>query len=245
MRLLRQKGIIGISLTVVLLILIALSVEEIGGYFFLLMFAVVVFSVAAIHLLFDSSVFFSISLTNFIGVYSCLFIFFALTNFQSVQPWVLDIGYVLPLLAFVIGAARRRADIQSIVSAHRVREERHFGRVLRWLIPIFLVALLTFIIRKWFDQGEWQTVIFLGAMLLIGASLFFRQPRRRDLHVGYRHPVRRILQSGDRTAGARVRVSDVLLDAGDRIRLHLPDRRPVFPGAAVQYFRTTGKFELP
>ena len=173
MRLLRQKGIIGISLTVVLLILIALSVGEIGGYFFLLMFAVVVFSVAAIHLLFDSSVFFSISLTNFIGVYSCLFIFFALTNFQSVQPWALDIGYVLPLLAFVIGAARRRADIQSIVSAHRVREERHFGRVLRWLIPIFLVALLTFIIRKWFDQGEWQTVIFLGAMLLIGASLFF------------------------------------------------------------------------
>lgn len=173
MSLLHRKGMIGISLTVGLLALIGFAVEEAGGYFFVLMFTVVVLSVLAIHLLFESSVFFSISLANFISVYSCLFIFFALTNFAHVPAWAIDVGYVFPLVAFVVGAARHRADIQSIVNAHRIREERHFGRVLRWLIPIFVVALLTFVTRKWIDQDEYQSAIFLGAMFLMSASLFF------------------------------------------------------------------------
>ena len=59
MAFMRGKGILGITLTIFLLTLIELSVEEIGGYFFVLMFAVVVAVVVAIPVLFDSSVFFS------------------------------------------------------------------------------------------------------------------------------------------------------------------------------------------
>lgn len=173
MAFMRGKGTLGITLTVFLLTLIALSVEEIGGYFFVLMFAVVVGSVIAIHLLFDSSVFFSLSLANFISVYTCVFIFFTLTNFQNVPAWVAYVGYTFPLVAFVGGAALRRSDIQSIVTAHRVREERHFGRVLRWLVPIFIVAILTFVARKWFEGSEAETVLLLAFMGAIGATLFF------------------------------------------------------------------------
>lgn len=170
---LRPKGMLGITLTVFLLALIALAVEEIGGYFFILIFVVVLMSVASIHLLFDSSVFFSISLANFIGVYTCLFIFFSLTNFQSVPPWATYVGYTIPLVAFVAGAALRRSDIQSIVNAHRMREERHFGRVLRWLIPVFAVAVSTFVARKWFDGSEAQMALLLLSMGAVGATLFF------------------------------------------------------------------------
>jgi voltage-gated potassium channel len=148
--------------------LIALSVEEIGGYFFVLMFAVV-----AIYVLFDSSVFFSLSLANFISIYTCVFIFFTLTNFQNVPDWAAHVGYTFPLVAFVAGAALRRIDIQSIVKAHRVREERHFGRVLRWLVPVFVFAILTFVARKWFEGSEAETALFLAFMDEIGATLFF------------------------------------------------------------------------
>ena len=74
MALMRGMEILGITLTIFLLTLIELSVEEIGGYFFFLMFSVVVALVVAIHVLFDSSVFFPLSLANFISVYTCVFI---------------------------------------------------------------------------------------------------------------------------------------------------------------------------
>ena len=172
MAFMRGKGILGITLTIFLLTLIELSVEEIGGYFFVLMFAALV---VAIHVLFDSSVFFSLSLANFISVYTCVFIFFTLTNFQNVPDWAAHVGYTFPLAAFVAEAALRRSDIQSIVTAHRVREERHFGRVLRWLVPVavFVFAILTFVARKWFEGSEAETVLLLAFMGAIGATLFF------------------------------------------------------------------------
>jgi voltage-gated potassium channel len=173
MAFMRGMGILWITLTIFLLTLIELSVDEIGGYFFVLMFSVVVALVVAIHVLFDSSVFFSLSLANFISVYTCVFIFFTLTNFQNVPDWAAHVAYTFPLAAFVAKAALRRSDIQSIVTAHRVREERHFGRVLRWLVPVFVFAILTFVARKWFEGSEAETVLLLAYMGAIGATLFF------------------------------------------------------------------------
>ena len=171
MAFMRGKGILGITLMIFLLTLIALSVEEIGGYFFVLMFSVVVALAVAIHVLFDSSVFFPLSLANFISVYTCVFIFFTLTNFQNVPDWAAHVGYTFPLAAFVAEAVLRRSNIQSIVTANRVREERHFGRVLRWLVPVF--AILIFVARKWFEGSEAETVQLLAYMGAIGATLFF------------------------------------------------------------------------
>ena len=162
MAFMRGKGILGITLTIFLLTLIELSVEEIGGYFFFLMFSVVVALVVAIHVLFDSSVFFRLSLANFISVYTCVFIFFTLTSFQNVPDWASHVGYTLPLAAFVAEATLRRSDIQSIVTANRVREERHFGRELRWLVPVVVFAILIFVARRWFEGSEAETVLLLA-----------------------------------------------------------------------------------
>lgn len=173
MALMRGMGILGITLTIFLLTLIELSVEEVGGYFLFLMFSVVVALVVAIHVLFDSSVFFPLSLANFISVYTCVFIFFTPTNFQNVPDWAAHVGYTFPLAAFVAEAALRRSDIQSIVTANRVREERRFGRELRWLVPVVVFAILIFVARKWFEGREAETVLLLAYMGAIGAALFF------------------------------------------------------------------------
>jgi voltage-gated potassium channel len=164
MAFMRCKGILGVTVMIFLLTLIALSVEGIGGYFFVLMFAV-----AAIHVLVDSSVFFLLSFTNFINVYTCGFIFFTLIN-ENIPGWAAHAGYTF---AFVGGAALRRCDIQSIVTGHRIHEGRHFRRVLRWLVSIFVVAILTFVVRKWFEGSEAETVLLLVFMGVIGAALFF------------------------------------------------------------------------
>ena len=173
MALMRGMGILGITLTIFLLTLIELSVEEVGGYFLFLMFSVVVALVVAIHVLFDSSVFFPLSLANFISVYTCVFIFFTPTNFQNVPDWAAHVGYTFPLAAFVAEAALRRSDIQSIVTANRVREERHFGRELRCLVPVVVFAILIFVARRWFEGSEAETVLLLAYMGAIGAALFF------------------------------------------------------------------------
>ena len=61
MNLSQRQGLVGSVFTVLMLGLIALAVGEVAGYFFILMFAVVILLVGAINLLFESSLFFSIS----------------------------------------------------------------------------------------------------------------------------------------------------------------------------------------
>ena len=172
-RSLPRKGVIGTSFTVFMLGLIALAVGEVANYFFVLMLLVVLIAVGAMNLLFESSMFFSIALANFIGIYACAFIFFTVTNFSDVAFWSIYVGYVIPLVAFVIGAVRERNEIRSIVGAHRVRDERHFGRVLRWLLPVFAVGAATFFVEGRMVDSAWLTAVFLGAMALIGGVVFF------------------------------------------------------------------------
>lgn len=170
---LHRKGVVGTGFTVFMLTLVALAVGEVAGYFFVLMLAVVVIAVGTINLVFESSLFFSIALANFIAIYACAFIFFTLANFPMVPVWSIYVGYVTPLVAFVLGAIRRRDEIRSIVSAHRVREERHFGRILSWLIPVILIGMATFAVQAGALASGSLTAIYLGSMVLIGVTVFF------------------------------------------------------------------------
>lgn len=153
-----------VFLTVAMVLLIAFAVTPVPNAFFFAILLVVLGSVSSIYLLFPGSQFFSIALANFLGVYTCIFIFFVEANFGPVRQAPMLIGYVLPVLAFVGGAWARRGQIRSIVTSERLRDERHFARVFLWLVPVFAIGAMTFLLPgRGLERGALE-IVFLLAM---------------------------------------------------------------------------------
>jgi voltage-gated potassium channel len=167
---------VGFAFTVLLLGLIALAIAEIGTVVLPVMFAIVSVAVGSFYLLFPGSNFFAISLTNFLGVYACMFVYFTQTNFQLVETWAVQLGFPLPVLAFIAGAALKRDSIRHIVYARDVRGRRQFGRTFRWLMPIFAIGALTFFVPAQVLDPGMTNMLFLAAMGGIAVIVLFASP---------------------------------------------------------------------
>jgi len=121
-------------------------------------------------LLFPGSRFFAIAFANCLAVYACIFVFFTETNFDPLAPWAAPVGFVLPIFGFLSGALWRRRAIRSIVTLDRMREERQFARIFRWLIPIAAAGALTFLVPSIAATEHERSVLLV---LLMGAIAIF------------------------------------------------------------------------
>jgi voltage-gated potassium channel len=164
---------VGFVFTVFLLGLITLSITEIGTVFLGVMLGIVLAAIASFYLLCRVSKFFVILLTNFLGVYACMYLFFVMTNFQTVAPWAVEIGFTFPVVAFVVGALLRRKAMLAIVQSDRIRDERHLGRTFLWLVPVSLIGALTFLVPGHVEEPGAVNAVFLGAMAAIGVIVLF------------------------------------------------------------------------
>jgi len=158
-----------LAFTVALLAFIALSLEDLGVYLVVVLFASVAALVAAIHYVFPGSRFFTFAFANLIGIYAVVFGFFLEVHFREVDRAVVTVGFVAPLAAFLGGVLWRRHAIRAIVFSTELRDERNFAHALLWLVPVFAVGGLTFLI----PEGNLSTAmldgIFLAAMGTIAA----------------------------------------------------------------------------
>lgn len=168
----RRHTIGAIVFTVALLSLIALSVNAVAGWLVLGVLGAVVLVVGTFHYLFPNSRFFTIALANFIGIYACVFVFFIEANFAAVGPGTQSLGFMLPLMAFLVGALRRREDIRRIVETEELRGGAKFTPALVWLLPVAAVGVGTFLIPDGIagDPLRW---LFLGAMAAISLVVLF------------------------------------------------------------------------
>src|SRR6185369_11021668 len=100
------------------------------------------------------------------------FVFFIESSYRMVDPAVLPLGFVAPLLAFFAGSLWRRSSIRSVISAGHLLEERRFARVLSWLGPVGVVGALNFVIPESVGGAATLDVIFLAAMTAIAVVVF-------------------------------------------------------------------------
>jgi voltage-gated potassium channel len=159
--------------TAALLGLISLSIEAAKGYLALLVIGSVATIVAAFHYLFKGNRFFGFALANLTGVYACVFLFFVESNFRDVDLLALWIGFIIPLLAFLVGSLWRRHSIERLIVSNKIRDDGHFGRVLVWLVPVFAIGVLTFLMPQDGVSATVEATAFLGAMAAIGGIVLF------------------------------------------------------------------------
>lgn len=169
----RHPRLIGFALTVLLLGLISLAATEIGEVFLAVMVVVVSAVASSFYFIFPGSSFFAISLANFLGVYACLFILIVTTNFPVVRPWAVQLGFLLPVIAFEAGAMLRREHLRYIVQSRRMRDERHLARTFLWLLPVSLIGALTFLVPSHVREPAAANALFLAAMTTISIIVVF------------------------------------------------------------------------
>lgn len=161
-----------IAATIGLLCVIALLLGMAEGYLAAVVIASVIVVVAAFHYLLRSGRAFGFALANLIGIYACIFLFFVESNFDQVGIVGLSVGFLMPLLAFLLGSLRRRRDIQRVVFSGHMREERRFGQILLWLVPVLGVGALTFFLPHGSSRAVAQAAGLIGGMLVISTIVF-------------------------------------------------------------------------
>jgi voltage-gated potassium channel len=168
-----RHWVAAIVFSAVLIILISFALVDAVNGFVLVMLLSMIGAVSAFYRLFPGSRFVSIAFANFIAIYAYVFIFFTEANFAGAHFEVVLLGFTLPILAFLVGAWRRRNSIRAIVTATHLREERHFGHVLLWLAPVFAIGAVSFLAPGYRLGPLGSDISLLAAMAAISAVVLF------------------------------------------------------------------------
>ena len=138
---------------------------------FLLTLLIVIFGGTALfYTLFPGSFFFSISLANCLAAYTCIFIFLVENNFANADLRAVQIGFALPVIAFLSGALLRRHQVREIVFSQRLRQGTTTVRGLVWLLPLLAIAAMSFALPG-LGMGEKATGLALLAMMSVIATV--------------------------------------------------------------------------
>lgn len=159
-----RHWLVAVGLTTLLILLIASSVAESVSYFYLVIIGVVAGAVAVFTIMFPTSYFFVLALANFLGVYTCVFTVIRLTAFSALDPWVIHVGFAMPVVAFLAGAAWHRREIRAIVHAAEASARPQYVRAFIWLVPLIFITALAFFVPIYGVSHEVEAALFLGKM---------------------------------------------------------------------------------
>jgi voltage-gated potassium channel len=155
-----------------LLGVVALVLGIAEGYLAVVMIASVIVFVGSFHYGLRGGRAFAFALANLIGTYACIFLFFVESNFARVSVVILSVGFLMPLVAFLLGSLRRRREIHGLILAGRRRQEAELAHVLLWLVPVFVIGAATFLVPQPAAGAGIEAAVFTGAMLAISLIVF-------------------------------------------------------------------------
>ena len=161
-------GAVGFSALIIFMIAVG-STDELGILTGVILVAV--FSAAGIFLwMFPGSRFFVLAFANSLAIYTIVYFFLVEANFPRLREWVSVLGYLLPIYMFLAGVWWRRDAIREASQSEDFRRARFQGRLFIWLLPVCIVAALTFLVPGVKLESSGSDIVFLA--LVAGVSLF-------------------------------------------------------------------------
>lgn len=154
-------------MTIALLGLMAFAIEGTSLELALMLIGITATLAVTIHWMFPGSGFFTLVFCNSISIYACLYTVFCIVNFAQANRWALEIGFALPLVTFLAGAAVRRDAIRQLVDS----DDRALSPQMRasavWLMPLGAIGISTFVVPFNHMPTAAQDGFLIGAMGLI------------------------------------------------------------------------------
>jgi voltage-gated potassium channel len=161
-------GAVGFSALIIFMIAVG-STDELGILTGVILVAV--FSAAGIFLwMFPGSRFFVLAFANSLAIYTIVYFFLVEANFPRIREWVSVLGYLLPIYMFLAGVWWRRDAIREASQSEDFRRARFQGRLFIWLLPVCIIAALTFLVPGVKLESSGSDIVFLA--LVAGVSLF-------------------------------------------------------------------------
>ena len=161
-------GAVGFSALIIFMIAVG-STDELGILTGVILVAV--FSAAGMFLwMFPGSRFFVLAFANSLAIYTIVYFFLVEANFPRIREWVSVLGYLLPIYMFLAGVWWRRDAIREASQSEDFRRARFQGRLFIWLLPVCIVAALTFLVPGVKLESSGSDIVFLA--LVAGVSLF-------------------------------------------------------------------------
>ena len=139
---------------------------------------VAVFSAAGTFLwMIHVSRFIVLAFANSLAIYTIIYFFLVEANFRNVREWVSAVGYLIPIYMFLLGVWWRRDAIREASQAEGFRRDRFTGRLFVWLLPVGLIASLTFLVPGVDLETPGADVVLLA--LIGGIGLFVMMVSRQ------------------------------------------------------------------
>ena len=163
-----------VIVSVALLGLVGFATDETVHLFYTSIIGAI-FMVLSFHRLFGGgSAFFNVILANVITIYMCFFAFFVESIFPEVAAAFITAGFLMPLAAFVAGAANKKDEITGIIQSQVYINEAKFVRSFLWLIPIGVIGVMAFVLHQSHENisAQHRQWYFLGEMGAISAVVF-------------------------------------------------------------------------
>jgi voltage-gated potassium channel len=160
-------------MTACFLVMVAIAVS--GGLTLdaVVLLVLVTVPISLFYLVFPGSHFFALSFANYATAYVCLFALVMESNFHQIDDWVGDLGFALPMIAFLSGALWRRAEIREIILDFDRRPRGRVGPMLWWLVPVLAIGTVTFFLPTEDWSRATHDVVFLVAMGSIAGFVLF------------------------------------------------------------------------
>ena len=117
--------------TLAVVLLVSVAAAEGQFVFNLVVVGVAALGVGFFYTVFPGSRLFAVALANALAFYTCIYTVMLRANFPTVDPIVFSVFFVLPLIAFLLGALRRKDEIRAIIADEKVPDERKFGDGMR------------------------------------------------------------------------------------------------------------------
>ncbi|MEI6158742.1 MAG: ion channel [Roseococcus sp.] len=168
----RRQALLATGLTLGFMLLVAMGVADQGWSFAAAALLIASLALGGLHLIFPHGLLFALGAANGLAIYVSLFVVIGRASFPEAADWSRSVGFLLPVLAFVLACWARREALEGAAAAEGGADLRHFPRFVRWLVPTGLIGIISLSTPINRAAPEWQTVALLAAMAgiaLIGA----------------------------------------------------------------------------
>ncbi|MBT3400034.1 MAG: two pore domain potassium channel family protein [Rhodospirillaceae bacterium] len=156
---------VGFSALIMLLVAVG-ATDFLGSLTFIILGAV--FGAVGLFLwMFPGSRFFVLVFANSLAIYTSVYAFLRLANFEGSAPWAIAVGYLLPIFVFLVAVALKRSEIQHLSRDEELLRENLSGRKLIWIAPIFVIAASTFALPRLSLDAETLSLVLVGSMGLV------------------------------------------------------------------------------
>lgn len=157
-----------LALSLALVVLVSFAVAGSTSPLFFAIACSAPLAAATLQRLFPESRLLWIAFMNLIAVYACVFALFVDEVFHTVAPLTLGVGFVVPVLLFLVGCWIKRNEIRLSVASPGLRGDRGVLEALSWLAPVFLVGAAVLVLSRFFAHSLDSNAAFHVSMLLIG-----------------------------------------------------------------------------